>query len=145
MLFLFSSYFFGKKLKNHLPADLISDFSENTTLDFELFYYEIINTITPEFSPILLFHIDYPVTPNWIMYITNEISYVWRMKIFSICWATVTKNPSFNILRKFGIQSFLLKLRNLCLNFIKDHEGFEFEWGPSSDWSWRQSVCRQWL
>ena len=36
--FCFLVYFCGKKLKNHLTEELISDFSENSTLDFVLFY-----------------------------------------------------------------------------------------------------------
>ena len=39
------------KLKNHLAADIISDFSENTTLDFVLFYQKIINTAAGEAAP----------------------------------------------------------------------------------------------
>jgi len=39
------------KLKNHLAADLNSDFSENTTLAFVLFYHKIINTAAGEAAP----------------------------------------------------------------------------------------------
>jgi len=29
--------------------------------------------------------------------------------------------------------------------YRKDREGFELEWGSSSDWSWHHAVCRHWL
>ena len=48
---LFKSFFVETKLKNHLAADIISDFSENTTLDFVLFYQKIINTASGEAAP----------------------------------------------------------------------------------------------
>ena len=35
---LFYSIIVETKLKNHPPADLISDFSENSTLEFVIFY-----------------------------------------------------------------------------------------------------------
>jgi len=72
---LFESVF-GNKIEKFLTAELISDFSENTTFDFVLFYQKLINTISPEFSPTLLFCIEYPLTPNPIMHMMNEISYL---------------------------------------------------------------------
>jgi len=71
-----SVFFCGTKLKNHLPTELISDFIENTTLDFVLYYQKITITIFPEFSPILLFRIEYPLSPNPIMYTMNQISHL---------------------------------------------------------------------
>jgi len=72
-------------LKNLLPTEFISDFSENTTLDFVLYYQKITITIFPEFSPTLLFRTKYPLIPNPIMYMMNQISHVWRLKIPSRC------------------------------------------------------------
>ena len=63
---------------------------------YMLFYQKIINTLSPEFSSKLLFHIEYPLPPNPTMYMINKISYIWRLKISSSCWAPVTKSPSFN-------------------------------------------------
>jgi len=63
-------------VKNLLTADWISDFSENTTLYFVIFYQKIINTIFSEFSFNLLFHFEYPLTPNPTIYMINEISYI---------------------------------------------------------------------
>jgi len=48
---------FEEKMKNHLGADLISDFIENTTLVSMLFYQKIKNIISPQFFPIILFPI----------------------------------------------------------------------------------------
>jgi len=83
-------------VKNLLTADWISDFSENTTLYFVIFYQKIISTISPEFSFNLLFHIEYPLTTNPTIYVINEISYIWRPKISFSYWAPVTNSPSFN-------------------------------------------------
>jgi hypothetical protein len=93
---IFRFIFVETKLKNRLAADLISDFSENRTLDYVLFYQIIRKTISQESSPNLLFHIHYPVTTNPIMYMINKIPYVWRLKISSSCWAQVTKKQLFN-------------------------------------------------
>ena len=94
-----SVLFCGTKLKNHLPTEVISDFSETTNLDFVLYYQKITITILPEFSPILLFRTEYPLSPNPIMYSMNQISYLWRLNISFSCWAPVTKSLSFNTLK----------------------------------------------
>jgi len=72
----FSVDFCGNKIEIHLNIYLISDVNGNTTLDFVLFYQKIINAITPEFSTILLFPIEYPLNSNPVKYMMNEISKV---------------------------------------------------------------------
>jgi hypothetical protein len=59
-----------RKLENQ-PAVLILDLSENTNLDFVLFYKETINKIFVEISPILLILIEFPVTRKPIMCMMN--------------------------------------------------------------------------
>jgi hypothetical protein len=73
---LFQSVFVDTKFKKHFPADLVSNFSENSNLVFVLFYQEIINTISPEFSRTLLFRFEYPISPNPIMCMMTKISYI---------------------------------------------------------------------
>ena len=78
-IFLFSSFlsfFVETEVKSHLNADFISGFIENSYLNFVLFYQKIINKKFPEFSSLSLYRIEYPVTPNPIMYMINEISYL---------------------------------------------------------------------
>ena len=71
----FQSIFLEPNLKNRLPANFISDCSENATMEFVLFCQKIINIVSAKFSPILLLRIGYSVTPNPIVYMTNDISY----------------------------------------------------------------------
>ena len=93
-----SIYFCGNKIKkNHLTSDVVSDFSENSTLNFLLFYQKIINTISPDFFCILLFLMEHPLTSNVTMYMINEISYIWRSKISASCWSPVTRSQSLTL------------------------------------------------
>ena len=141
----FKSVFVGKKLKNHLPADLISDFSENTTLEYVLFYLIIRKTISQEFSPILLFRIPYPVTTNPTMYMMNKIPYVWKLKISSSFSALVTKKQFFNTCGYSVSKTSRWSSGTWAWANKMNHESFEFDWGSSRDLSWHQALCRQCL
>ena len=142
-----SSLFFlwKQNLKIIYLQELTSDFSVNTTLDFVLFYKKIINTLSPEFSPNLLFHIEYPLTTNPIMYMINEISHLWRLKISSSCWAPVTKSLSFNGCGNLESKLYWWRPGTWASAYRKDHEGFEIERGYSNDCIWHQALHRHWL
>jgi len=106
-------------------------------LDFVLYYQKITTTIFPEFSPVLLFRIEYPLIPNPIMYMMNQISHLWRLKIPSRCWLPVTKCLSFNSCWNLDSKLYWWRSGNWAWAYRKDHESFEIERGSSNDWSWR--------
>ena len=92
---------------------------------------------TPEFSPFLLFRNEYPVTPNPIMCMMNEISYVRRLKISSSCPSSRDKHTCGNSECKTSYWSWWTS----AWAYRKDQEVSEFDWRSSSDISWHQAVC----
>ena len=92
-----------------------------------LFSRNIINTISPDFSPIWLFCIEGRLCPNSACYVMNEISYVSRLKISSRILTPKNRSPSCNILWNFESKALLMKLRNLSQSL---------HIGPWVFWNW---------
>ena len=124
--------FVEPNLKNHLPANFITDCSENSTMDFVLFYQKIINIISAKDSPILLFRIGYSVTPNPIVHMTNVISYyeAWRfLPVAELPWPRAQLLTPVEILNpKYHIENEETRFEPVDVPW-----GFEFNCRTSSE------------
>ena len=137
----FSGYWFWKKIEIPFTCRIYFRFLQKQTLYFVLFYQKIINSTSSNSTRILLLRIKYRLPPNPPMYMMNKISYLWRLKISSSSSTFMTSDPFWNSESKTP----WWKWGTSAWAYREDRECFEIDCGSSSDWSWQQSVCRQWV